>query len=108
MQELTQTLQSLKNQREVINKDIENGEMMKMKIQDKLNSFMDELERINQSLEQKNQVLSVYDKILSDSDSAYNKIVQSTEALYNMVKNEEKKVTMNRQGYTSTFNNNNL
>jgi Sjoegren syndrome nuclear autoantigen 1 len=108
MQELTQTLQSLKNQREVINKDIENGEMMKMKIQDKLNSFMDELERINQSLEQKTQVLSVYDKILSDSDSAYNKIVQSTEALYNMVKNEEKKVTMNRQGYTSTFNNNNL
>ena len=108
MQELTQTLQSLKNQREVINKDIENGEMMKMKIQDKLNSFMDELERINQSLDQKNQVLSVYDKILSDSDSAYNKIVQSTEALYNMVKNEEKKVTMNRQGYTSTFNNNNL
>ena len=108
MQELTQTLQSLKNQREVINKDIENGEMMKMKIQDKLNSFMDELERINQSLEQKTQVLSVYDKILSDSDSAYNKIVQSTEALYNMVKNEEKKVIMNRQGYTSTFNNNNL
>jgi Sjoegren syndrome nuclear autoantigen 1 len=108
MQELTQTLQSLKNQREIINKDIENGEIMKMKIQDKLNSFMDELERINQSLEQKNQVLSVYDKILSDSDSAYNKIVQSTEALYNMVKNEEKKVTMNRQGYTSTFNNNNL
>jgi len=108
MQELTQTLQSLKNQREIINKDIENGEIMKMKIQDKLNSFMDELERINQSLDQKNQVLSVYDKILSDSDSAYNKIVQSTEALYNMVKNEEKKVTMNRQGYTSTFNNNNL
>ena len=104
MQELTQTLQSLKNQREIINKDIENGEIMKMKIQDKLNSFMDELERINQSLEQKNQVLSVYDKILSDSDSAYNKIVQSTEALYNMVKNEEKKVISNNKfGYGSSY-----
>ena len=105
MQDLMKTLQNLKNQREIINKDIENGEMMKMKIEDKLNSFMEELDRINQSLDQKTQILSVYDKILSDSDSAYNKIVQSTEALYNMVKNEEKKVST-RQGFNSSYNNN--
>ena len=97
------TLQNLKNQREIINKDIENGEMMKMKIEDKLNSFMEELDRINESLEEKTQILSVYDKILSDSDSAYNKIVKSTEALYNMVKNEEKKVSV-RKGYNSPYN----
>ena len=103
MQDLIKTLQSLKNQREIINKDIENGEIMKMKIQDKLNSFMEELDRINQSLDQKTQILSVYDKILSDSDSAYNKIVKSTEALYNMVKNEEKKVSV-RKGYNSPYN----
>ena len=103
MQDLIKTLQSLKNQREIINKDIENGEIMKMKIQDKLNSFMEELDRINESLEEKNQILSVYDKILSDSDSAYNKIVKSTEALYNMVKNEEKKVSV-RKGYNSPYN----
>ena len=103
MQDLIKTLQSLKNQREIINKDIENGEIMKMKIQDKLNSFMEELDRINESLQQKTQILSVYDKILSDSDSAYNKIVKSTEALYNMVKNEEKKVSV-RKGYNSPYN----
>ena len=103
MQDLIKTLQSLKNQREIINKDIENGEIMKMKIQDKLNSFMEELDRINESLEEKTQILSVYDKILMDSDSAYNKIVQSTEALYNMVKNEEKKVSV-RKGYNSPYN----
>ena len=103
MQDLIKTLQSLKNQREIINKDIENGEIMKMKIQDKLNSFMEELDRINESLEEKTQILSVYDKILSDSDSAYNKIVKSTEALYNMVKNKEKKVSV-RKGYNSPYN----
>ena len=103
MQDLIKTLQSLKNQREIINKDIENGEIMKMKIQDKLNSFMEELDRINESLQQKTQILSVYDKILSDSDSAYNKIVKSTEALYNMVKNEEKKVNV-KKGYNSPYN----
>ena len=76
-----------------------------MKIQEKLNSFIDELERINQSLEQKNAILIVYDKILTDSDSAYNKIIQSTEALYNMVKNEEKKVNSNNKfGYSSSYN----
>ena len=105
MEDIIRTLTNLKSQRELINKDIENGENMKMKIQEKLNSFIDELERINQSLEQKNTILSVYDKILTDSDSAYNKIIQSTEALYNMVKNEEKKVISNNKfGYNSSYN----
>ena len=81
MEDIIRTLTNLKSQRELINKDIENGENIKMKIQEKLNSFIDELERINQSLEQKNAILIVYDKILTDSDSAYNKIIQSTEAL---------------------------
>ena len=104
MEDIIRTLTNLKSQRELINKDIENGENIKMKIQEKLNSFIDELERINQSIEQKNAVLSVYDKILNDSDSAYNKIVQSTEALYNMVKNEEKKVISNNKfGYGSSY-----
>ena len=105
MEDIIRTLTNLKSQRELINKDIENGENMKMKIQEKLNSFIDELERINQSLEQKNTILSIYDKILTDSDSAYNKIIQSTEALYNMVKNEEKKVISNNKfGYSSSYN----
>ena len=105
MEDIIRTLTNLKSQRELINKDIENGENIKMKIQEKLNSFIDELERINQSLEQKNAILSVYDKILTDSDSAYNKIIQSTEALYNMVKNEEKKVNSNNKfGYSSSYN----
>ena len=105
MEDIIRTLTNLKSQRELINKDIENGENMKMKIQEKLNSFIDELERINLSLEQKNAILSVYDKILTDSDSAYNKIIQSTEALYNMVKNEEKKVNSNNKfGYSSSYN----
>ena len=104
MEDLIRTLNNLKTQRELINKDIENGENIKMKIQEKLNSFIDELERINQSIKKKNAVLSVYDKILNDSDSAYNKIVQSTEALYNMVKNEEKKVISNNKfGYGSSY-----
>ena len=105
MEDIIRTLTNLKSQRELINKDIENGENIKMKIQEKLNSFIDELERINQSLEQKNAILIVYDKILTDSDSAYNKIIQSTEALYNMVKNEEKKVNSNNKfGYSSYYN----
>ena len=105
MEDIIRTLTNLKSQRELINKDIENGENIKMKIQEKLNSFIDELERINQSLEQKNAILIVYDKILTDSDSAYNKIIQSTEALYNMVKNEEKKVNSNNKfGYSSSYN----
>ena len=105
MQDIIRTLNGLKNQREIINQDIENGEKLKIKIQEKLNTFIDELEKLNQSIEQKNAILNVYDKILSDSDSAYNKIVQSTEALYNMVKNEEKKIISNkRSNNNSSYN----
>ena len=48
MQDLIRTLNGLKNQRELINQDIENGEKLKIKIQEKLNSFIDELEKLNQ------------------------------------------------------------
>lgn len=90
--ELMKTLQNIRTQKENLDKDIENGENMRIKLEEKLNSFTEELQKINESLEQKNTVLNVYDKILNESDSAYSKIVKSTEALYNMVKNEEKKV----------------
>ena len=49
------------------------------------------LQKVTDDLDQKQTVLNIYDKILNESDSAYSKIVQSTQALYNMVKNEEKK-----------------
>ena len=88
---IVQTLENLKEQREKINQDIEEGYLMREKIQQQLNLLAEQLQKVTDNLEQKQTVLNIYDKILNESDSAYSKIVQSTQALYNMVKNEEKK-----------------
>ena len=82
---------NLKAQRDKISQDIEESYELREKIQQQLNLLVDKLDKVTDDLEQKQTVLNIYDKILNETDSAYSKIVQSTQALYNMVKNEEKK-----------------
>ena len=94
---IIQTLENLKEQREKINQDIEEGYAVREKIQQELNALTEGLQRVTENLEQKQTILNIYDKILNESDSAYSKIVQSTQALYNMVKNEEKKFVYKNQ-----------
>ena len=86
-----QMLENLKGQRDKLNQDIEEGYQIREKMQQQLNLLGEQLQKVTDDLEQKQTILNIYDKILSESDSAYSKIVQSTQALYNMVKNEEKK-----------------
>ena len=91
MIKIIQTLENLKIKRDKINQDLEEGYQLREKIQQQLNLLSEQLQKVTDDLEQKQTVLNIYDKILNESDSAYSKIVQSTQALYNMVKNKEKK-----------------
>ena len=88
---VVETLENLKTQRDKISQDIEESYELREKMQQQLNLLVDKLDKVTDDLEQKQTVLNIYDKILNETDSAYSKIVQSTQALYNMVKNEEKK-----------------
>ena len=88
---IIQMLENLKGQRDKLNQDIEEGYQIREKMQQQLNLLGEQLQKVTDDLEQKQTILNIYDKILNESDSAYSKIVQSTQALYNMVKNEEKK-----------------
>ena len=97
MLSIIQMLENLKGQRDKINQEIEEGFQIKEKMQAQLNLLGERLQKVTDDLEQKQTVLNIYDKILNESDSAYSKIVQSTQALYNMVKNEEKKFGYNNQ-----------
>ena len=97
MMNIMQTLENLKSQRDKITQDIEDGYQIREKIQQQLNILGEQLQKVTDDLEQKQTVLNIYDKILNESDSAYSKIVQSTQALYNMVKNEEKKFVYKNQ-----------
>ena len=96
MIKIIQTLENLKIKRDKINQDLEEGYQLREKIQQQLNLYGEQLQKVTDDLEQKQTVLNIYDKILNESDSAYSKIVQSTQALYNMVKNEEKKIRISK------------
>lgn len=95
--ELTKTLESMKKRKDNLDIDIINGEHLRDKLTQTLNQYIDEYNKVSSSLEQKKSVLQVYDKIINESDSAFSKIVQSTEALFKMVKTEEKKMTTTAQ-----------
>lgn len=90
MTEIVKTLEGLKKQKIILDKEIEEGEIKKGELESNLNALQEELEQITDAIEQKKSVLQVYDKILMDTDDAYSKIVKSAESLYQMVKNTEK------------------
>ena len=97
MLNIMHTIENLKTQREKITQEIDDGLVLREKLQQQINLLVEQLQKITDDLEQKQTVLNIYDKILNESDSAYSKIVQSTQALYNMVKNEEKKFNYQNQ-----------
>jgi hypothetical protein len=83
--EIVKSLENVKIQRDTLEREIENGEIYREKLIEKLRNYQCELERINgkeiifklfmiESLEEKNSVFNVYDKILKESDSAYSKV----------------------------------
>jgi len=95
MNSIINTLKNLKIQREKISQELEEGYLVREKIQQQLNLYGEQLQKVTDDLEQKQTVLNIYDKILNESNDAYSKIVKSTQALYNMVKSEEKKFINN-------------
>ena len=90
--EICKSLENLKSNRDEINEEIEKTELYKQKLLEKLKSIDIDINKLDSSLEEKKIIHNVYDKIIKDSDNAYMTIVKSTEALYQMVKSEEKKI----------------
>ena len=85
MVEIVKTLENLKSKKDALDKEIELNDLTRAELENKLNTLQEEYEKVCESIEQKKAVLNVYDKILTESDSAYSKIVKSTEALYQMI-----------------------
>ena len=97
MIEITKILDNLKKKRDKLDQEIEDAYQLKVKIQQQLNIYGEQMQKLADNLEQKHILLNIYDKILNDSDSAYSKIIQSTQALYNKIKNEEMKLGLKNQ-----------
>ncbi len=95
--EIYKSLVNLKNIRDDVSEEINKAELYKQKLFEKLKGIEMDIDKISSTLDEKKIIYSVYDKIIKDSDNAYMTIVKSTEALYQMVKNEEKKIPSKRK-----------
>ena len=86
--ELVKCIEDLREKREDINKQILKDEEEKAKIQRDLSSLTDRLSHINEGLARKIQARNEYDRTIQETESAYMKILESSQTLLQVLKRE--------------------
>ncbi|XP_054015172.1 microtubule nucleation factor SSNA1-like [Hylaeus anthracinus] len=87
-QELVKCLEEMKSNRTELQAQIESQEEEKNNLQREIESLSYKLTRLNDSLTRKIAVRNEYDRTISDTETAYIKILESSQLLLNMIKRE--------------------
>ncbi|XP_053978979.1 microtubule nucleation factor SSNA1-like [Hylaeus volcanicus] len=87
-QELVKCLEEMKSNRMELQAQIESQEEEKNNLQREIESLSYKLTRLNDSLTKKIAVRNEYDRTISDTETAYIKILESSQLLLNMIKRE--------------------
>jgi len=86
--ELLNCLGDLREKRDILDKAIAAEERKKAEIQRKMEKLTAQLARVNESLSQKHAARNEYDVTISETEHAYNKILESSQTLLNVLKRE--------------------
>ena len=86
--EFVKCVEELCEKRSLLQKDIDKEEQQKFALETQLKTVQDKLARINTSLNDKLATKTEYDKVISESEQAYMKIVESSQVLLNVVKRD--------------------
>lgn len=84
--ELVKCVEDLCSKRDDLHKQIINEEDEKMKIENEIRQLTERLAKINESLAKKMAVRSELDKTISETETAYMKILETSQTLLNSVK----------------------
>eukprot|EP00039_Didymoeca_costata_P024134 m.9391 g.9391 ORF g.9391 m.9391 type:complete len:105 (-) comp4057_c0_seq1:41-355(-) len=84
--ELVSCIEQLKRKRETVQDLIEQEEAEKEKLQSDLHILSERLARLTESISKKMQAREQYDRTIKDSEQAYNKILESSETLLQVLK----------------------
>eukprot|EP00326_Haptolina_ericina_P020846 CAMPEP_0181201488 /NCGR_PEP_ID=MMETSP1096-20121128/18335_1 /TAXON_ID=156174 ORGANISM="Chrysochromulina ericina, Strain CCMP281" /NCGR_SAMPLE_ID=MMETSP1096 /ASSEMBLY_ACC=CAM_ASM_000453 /LENGTH=111 /DNA_ID=CAMNT_0023291937 /DNA_START=55 /DNA_END=390 /DNA_ORIENTATION=+ len=95
--ELVKCIEDLREKREELNKSIASDEEEKAKIQNDLRILTERLSRINDNLARKIASRTEYDKTITETESAYQKILESSQTLLHVLKRESTNLTKQRQ-----------
>ena len=86
--ELVKTMDIIVKQKTEIQDMIDQEEEEKRQIEEQLKSLADRLEHINSSLAKKYIIRNDYDKTIMETQSAFNKILESSQTLLHVLKKE--------------------
>uniref|UniRef100_K7F1X4 Sjogren syndrome nuclear autoantigen 1 n=1 Tax=Pelodiscus sinensis TaxID=13735 RepID=K7F1X4_PELSI len=86
--ELVKYMEDLCLQREELNKQIQEAEVEKNKLQHEIQILNEQLECVCETLTQKTASRNELDKILAETEAAYMKILDSSRMLLNVLKKE--------------------
>ena len=86
--ELVKCLDELCEKRTLLQKEIDKEEQDKFALETQLKTIQDKLNRTNASLEDKYSTKNEYDKLISESEQAYMKILESSQVLLNVVRRD--------------------
>ena len=100
--ELVKCLDELCLKRSLLQKDIDKEEQQKFSLETQLKTIQDKLTRTNTSLDAKYATKAEYDKLISESEQAYMKILESSQVLLNVVKRDA--ATLNHKNSSSEKN----
>ncbi|CAH8496753.1 unnamed protein product [Schistosoma guineensis] len=86
--ELVKCFEELCKRREDLQRQIQQDETERAKLQREINVLNDKLNRVNESLEKKLSTRNEYDRTIAESEAAYMKILESSQTLLTVLKRE--------------------
>lgn len=88
MAPIRQGLTDLRDRRDELKRAMLQEEEEKARIQKEISLMTDRLNKLNESLVRKGRAMDEYERTIAESEQAYSKIVDSSEALLNVLKKE--------------------
>ncbi|XP_036384067.1 Sjoegren syndrome nuclear autoantigen 1 [Megalops cyprinoides] len=86
--ELVKCLEELCSKREELNRQIQQEEEEKARLQQEIRVLTDKLSRINESLARRLAARADFDRTIAETEAAYMKILESSQTLLSVLKRE--------------------
>lgn len=94
--QLISVLEELKDQRDELNSAILKEEEEKSALQREISLLTERLARVNDSLSRKSQARAEYDRTIAETESAYMKILESSQTLLHVLRRES--IALSKKG----------
>ncbi|EFJ53053.1 hypothetical protein VOLCADRAFT_109535 [Volvox carteri f. nagariensis] len=95
--ELVKCIEDLREKREEIIKQLREDDAEKAKITQDLQILTKRLAQVNDSIARKTETKNEYDKVISETEAAYLKILESSQTLLTVLKREAVNIAKKKQ-----------